>query len=145
MKSCLEDFKELDAVLNVDSPFVQYRFNNLVGTPNYEYIHPVKQKLVFDLTRALLAEDVSNSITDIIVFGSSITLFCDSFSDIDMIVLGTFDKFSPTTPLYEFGDVDLFTYNKERFLEEIHSNNFYYQAWSKGVKVYEQLPPASEG
>lgn len=145
MKSWVEDFKELDAVLSTNSPIVKYRFNNFIGAPNYEYIHPVKQKKVFALTNALLADHLGSSITDIIVFGSSITLFCDSYSDIDMMVLGTFDHFSPQIELYKFGDVDLFGYNREIFLEEIHTNLFYHGIWTKGVRVYEQLPTASKG
>lgn len=143
MKSWTHDFKELDAVLSTNSPIVKYRFNNLVGAPNYEYIHPVKQKKVFALTNALLSDDLAPSITDIIVFGSSITLFCDSYSDIDMVVLGDFEHFTTKIPLYEFGDVDLFGYNRESFLKEIHTNRFYSNIWTKGVRVYEQLSSSS--
>lgn len=145
MKSWIEDFKELDISLNTDAPMTKYKFNNFVGTPNYEYIHPVKQQKAFELANALLADDLGPSITDIIIFGSSITLFCDSYSDIDMIVLGTFDHFTTQIPLYEFGDVDLFGYNREIFLKEIHINPFYSQVWTKGVKVYEHLPSTSKG
>ena len=145
MDNSHDDFKELDQIFHTDAPDVQYVFNNLVNSPNYEYIHPVKQRQVHALMKALLAEDEDGLITDIIVFGSTVTLFCDSFSDIDMAVLGTFEDFTTQIPLYEYGDVDLFGYNKIKFLELADENKFYSEILSKGVSVYEQLPTPSEG
>lgn len=140
-----DDFKELDKILHTDAPDLQYVFNNLVGAPAYEYIHPVKQKQVHGLAQALLAEDTDGLITDIIVFGSTVTLFCDSYSDIDMAVLGNFQNFTTQISLYEYGDVDLFGYNKEAFLEAAHANHFYMEILNKGVRVYEQLSTSCKG
>ncbi|HHX60840.1 MAG TPA: hypothetical protein GX707_09015 [Epulopiscium sp.] len=140
-----DDFKELDKILHTDAPDVQYIFNKLIDAPNYECIHPVKQRQVYALAQALLAEDEDDLITDIIVFGSTVTLFCDSFSDIDMAVLGNFDVFSTRIPLYEYGEVDLFGYNKEAFLKIAESNHFYSEIIHKGVRVYEQLSTPSKG
>ncbi len=56
-----------------------------------------------------------------------------------MIVLGNFHQFYPSVNLHEFGEVDMFGYNKKEFLKDIENNNFYKNAWEKGVKVYEQL------
>lgn len=139
------DFRELDEILHTDAPDTQYIFNNIVSRPNYEFIHPVKQRQVYGLTRALLAEDTKGLITDIIVFGSTVTLFCDSFSDIDMAILGTFQEFSTQVPLYEYGDVDLFGYNKEKFISMVDGNHFYREIWDKGVRVYEQLSASGKG
>lgn len=140
-----DDFKELDKILHTDAPDVRYIFNNLVDAPNYQYIHPVKQRQVYALTQALLAEDQDQLITDIIVFGSTVTLFCDSYSDIDMAVLGNFKDFSTQIPLYEYGDVDLFGYNKEAFYDMAKNNHFYCEILTKGVRVYQQLSTSSKG
>lgn len=139
-----DDFKELDKILHTDAPDVRYIFTNLVGAPNYQYIHPVKQRQVYALAQALLAEDKAQQITDIIVFGSTVTLFCDSFSDIDMAVLGTFENFSTKIPLYEYGEVDLFGYNKDAFCHIAKENHFYSEILKKGVTIYEQLSPPSK-
>ena len=140
-----DDFKELDKILHTDAPDVRYIFNNLVDAPNYQYIHPVKQRQVYALSQALLEEDTEGLITDIIVFGSTVTLFCDSYSDIDMAVLGDFEDFSTQLPLYEYGDVDLFGYNKEAFYAIAKTNHFYCEIVEKGVSVYEQLSTPSKG
>ncbi len=136
------DFFILDNIFNMSNN-VKYKFNNLVNVPNFEHIHPVKQKKVYDIVNLLLKDNVGSYITDIIVFGSATTLFCSSFSDIDLIVLGNFDEFYPTVNLHEFGEVDLFGYNKELFLDGMEKNNFYKNAWEKGVRVYEQLSSPS--
>ena len=140
-----DDFKELDKILHTEAPDVRYVFNNLVDSPNYQYIHPVKQRQVHALTKALLAEDTEGLITDIIVFGSTVTLFCDSYSDIDIAVLGIFEEFSTQLPLYEYGDVDLFGYNKDAFYEVAKDNHFYSEILRKGVKVYELLSTSGQG
>ena len=145
MKDPNDDFKELDKILHTDAPDVQYVFKNLVDLPGYECIHPVKQKQVHGLAQALLEEDIDHLITDIIVFGSTVTLFCDSYSDIDMAVLGNFEEFSTQIPLYEYGEVDLFGYNKDAFLKIAKDNHFYSEIVTKGVKVYEQLSTSSKG
>lgn len=139
------DFRELDRILHTNAPDVRYVFNKLVDSPNYECIHPVKQRQVYALTQALLDEDEDNLITDIIVFGSTVTLFCDSFSDIDIAVLGKFTEFSTKIHLYEYGDIDLFGYNKDEFLKIAKDNHFYSEILTKGVKVYEQLSTSGEG
>ena len=145
MRDSDDDFKELDKILHTDAPDVHYVFNKLVDSPNYECIHPVKQRQVYALVQALLTEDKDHLITDIIVFGSTVTLFCDSFSDIDMAVLGDFDEFTTQVPLYEYGEVDLFGYNKEAFLKIAKDNHFYSEIVNKGVKVYEQLSTSGKG
>lgn len=145
MNDSKDDFKILDKILHTDAPHVRYVFDNLVGSPNYEFVHPVKQRQVHGLVNDLLAEDKEGLITDIIVFGSTVTLFCDSFSDIDIAVLGTFEDFSTQLPLYEYGDVDLFGYNKDKFYALAKENHFYSEIVEKGVKVYEQLPTSSKG
>lgn len=137
MNNSNDDFEELDRILHTDAPDLRYRFKNLIKCPNYEYIHPVKQWQVYALVQALLSEDVNHLITDIIVFGSTVTLFCNSFSDIDIAVLGSFEEFSTKIPLHEYGDVDLFGYNREKFLELVDENHFYWEIWNKGVKLYE--------
>lgn len=139
-----DDFKMLDKILHTDAPDVQYVFRKLVDCPNYECIHPVKQRQVHALTEALLAEDQENLITDIIVFGSTVTLFCDSYSDIDIAVLGTFEEFNTHIPLHEYGDIDLFGYNKDAFLKLADHNHFYSEIVNKGVRVYEQLSTPSK-
>ena len=140
-----DDFRKLDKILHTDAPDVRYVFNKLVDSPNYECIHPVKQRQVYALTKALLDEDKDNLITDIIIFGSTVTLFCDSFSDIDIAVLGRFNEFNTKIPLYEYGDVDLFGYNKDEFLKIARDNHFYSEILNKGVKVYEQLSTSGKG
>ena len=145
MKNLNDDFLELDKILHTDAPNIQYIFNNIIGQPNYQYIHPVKQKQVHRLVKALLEEDTDKFITDIIVFGSTVTLFCDSFSDIDIAVLGKFKEFSTKLALYQYGAIDLFAYNKNKFISKVNENHFYSEIWNKGVKVYEQLPTSSKG
>ena len=139
------DFKYLDKVLHTDAPDTRYIFTNLIGLPGYQYIHPVKQRCVHRLVGALLDEDKDGMITDIIVFGSTVTLFCDSFSDIDIAILGTFEDYTTKVALYNYGEVDLFAYNKEKFLEMLDGNKFYQEIMGKGVRVYEQLSTSSKG
>jgi len=138
MKEWKEDFGQIDEILNINN-IGNNLFKKLVKEPNYQYIHPVKQKKIYELVQLLLKEDEDNTITDIIIFGSSTTLFCSSFSDIDIMVLGTFNNFTTNINLFEFGEVDLFGYNKEEFLKEAQNNKFYLNVWEKGVRVYEQL------
>ncbi|MCB2308743.1 hypothetical protein LGL08_19445 [Clostridium estertheticum] len=138
MIECLKDFYALDNIFNTSNN-TNYKFKNLIGLNNYECIHPVKQRKVYEIANLLLKDNVGKYITDIIVFGSATTLFCSSFSDIDIIVLGDFSEFYPTVDLHEFGEIDLFGYNKKLFLSDMENNNFYRNAWLKGVKVYEQL------
>lgn len=138
MVECLKDFYALDNIFNTKNNH-KYKFNNFVGLPNYEFIHPVKQKKVYEIVNLLLKDNIGKYITDIIVFGSATTLFCSSFSDIDIIVLGDFAEFYPSVNLFEVGEVDLFGYNKELFLIDMEENSFYKNAWENGVKVYEQL------
>lgn len=145
MNDVNDDFKKLDKILHTDAPDRRYVFRNLIGKPNYEYIHPVKQRAIYTLVQDLLLEDENNLITDIIVFGSTITLFCDSFSDLDIAVLGSFEDFTTNIPLYKYGEVDLFGYNKDKFLKMVASNKFYTEIWCKGVRVYEQLSAPSKG
>ncbi|MGH4121056.1 nucleotidyltransferase domain-containing protein [Clostridium sp.] len=142
MIECLKDFYTLDNIFNTSNNTV-HKFNNFIGRNNYERIHPVKQRKVYEIVNLLLKDNVGKYITDIIVFGSATTLFCSSFSDIDIIVLGDFSEFYPTVDLYQFGEVDLFGYNKQVFLTDMENNNFYKNAWEKGVKVYEQLSASS--
>ena len=94
MIECLKEFYTLDNILNTNNN-INYKFNNFIGLANYERIHPVKQKKVYEIVNLLLKDNVGKYITDIIVFGSATTLFCSSFSDIDIIVLGNFFKFYP--------------------------------------------------
>ncbi|MBU3102304.1 MULTISPECIES: hypothetical protein [Clostridium] len=101
MIECLKDFYALDNIFNTSNN-TNYKFENLVGLNNYECIHPVKQRKVYEIANLLLKDNVGKHITDIIVFGSATTLFCSSFSDME-------------------------------------NNNFYKNAWVKGVRVYEQL------
>ena len=132
------NFDKLDNIFNNSTEFA-YKFKNIVNLPNYEKIHPVKQKKVRDIVKKLLNDEIGKCITEIIIFGSSTTLHCNSFSDIDIMVLGDFEKFYPKVDLYEYGSIDLFGYNREYFLSQINSNLFYRNIWQKGVKIYEQL------
>lgn len=144
MHTLEQDFWKLDQRLSTSSPIPTYRFKNLIGISPYEWIHPVKQKKIHSLVTALLEEDCRHLISHIIVFGSATTLFCDSYSDIDLVVLGYFDHFTTQIPLYKFGEVDLFGYNLKNFLVGKESNTFYKNIWDKGVIVYEQLPTTSK-
>ncbi|MCB2305592.1 hypothetical protein LGL08_05140 [Clostridium estertheticum] len=121
MIECLKDFYALDNIFNTSNN-TNYKFENLVGFNNYECIHPVKQRKVYEIANLLLKDNVGKHITDI-----------------DIIVLGDFSEFYPTVDLHEFGEIDLSGYNKKLFLSDMENNNFYKNAWVKGVRVYEQL------
>ena len=117
-----------------------YQFDLIVKEKKFSRIHPVKQKKVYDLVQDLLEEDVNHNITDIIIFGSSLTLFCNSYSDIDIVVLGDFEEFNTKLHLYKYGEVDMLGYKKKEFIEQIQSNSFFKNIWERGYKVYEQFP-----
>jgi predicted nucleotidyltransferase len=116
-----------------------YQFNLIVKDPRFSRIHPVKQQKVYDLLQDLLEEDILHNITDIIIFGSSLTLFCNSYSDIDIVVLGDFEEFDTKLHLYKYGKVDLLGYNRKEFMEQIESNSFFKNVWERGYKIYEQF------
>lgn len=136
-------FNQLDEHLSLTNASMCNNFPLLVEDPKYHRIHPIKQRPLHALIYALINSEYGKSITEIIVFGSCLTLYCNSYSDMDVIVLGTFEDFNPTIPLYEFGAVDLFGYRREEFLSQIESNSFYKKVWEEGYKIYEQLPASS--
>lgn len=133
-------FSQLDQQLSLSHASSHNNFSVLVGDPLYQRIHPVKQRQLFGLITALLQSEYGVKISDVIVFGSCLTLYCNSYSDIDLIVLGDFDDFNPSIPFYEYGEVDLFGYNKDLFMKEMEGNSFYKKIWEEGYKIYEQLP-----
>lgn len=116
-----------------------YQFNLIVKDEKFSRIHPVKQQKVYDLVKDLLEEDINHNITDIIVFGSALTLFCNSYSDIDIVVLGDFEEFDTKLHLYQYGKVDLLGYNKKEFIKHLEENAFFKNIWERGYKIYEQL------
>ncbi|MCL1846040.1 MAG: nucleotidyltransferase domain-containing protein [Defluviitaleaceae bacterium] len=55
-----------------------------LGKP-YIYIHPYKQKIVNDIVARAFSE-----ISQLIVFGSAVSLACKPHSDVDVCVIGDF-------------------------------------------------------
>jgi len=66
---------------------MRYRFVDKYnyGSP-YIYIHPYKQHVV-----KTIVDNTFPEISQIIVFGSSITTACKPYSDVDICVIGDFD------------------------------------------------------
>ncbi|MGL6175162.1 MAG: nucleotidyltransferase domain-containing protein [Cellulosilyticaceae bacterium] len=114
-----------------------YHFKCIVADEKYSKIHPVKQRKVYELVQALLAEDIEHKITEIIVFGSCITFACNSYSDIDLLVLGEFEEFDTKIHLYQYGEVDLLGYNRDVFMSQLETNKFFKGVWEGGYRIYE--------
>ncbi|MCL1877621.1 MAG: nucleotidyltransferase domain-containing protein [Defluviitaleaceae bacterium] len=55
-----------------------------LGKP-YIYIHPYKQKIVSDIV-----ERAFDEISQLVVFGSAVSLACKPHSDVDICVIGNF-------------------------------------------------------
>ncbi|NDL66340.1 hypothetical protein [Anaerotalea alkaliphila] len=138
-------FREIEGQLRFGHPGTVNRFPLVVEEERYRRIHPVKQKVLARLVKDLLEKDREGKIRKILVFGSALTLYCNSFSDIDLVVLGDFREFDPGLHLYEYGDVDLFGYNEEEFMKELKDNRFYREVWERGYVLYEQFPASGQG
>ena len=69
---------------NIDNK--NYRYRIVVDNPvakNIEYIHPLKQKMVNDITNHARKDKF---VKRIIVFGSAVTNRCTPFSDLDICI-----------------------------------------------------------
>jgi predicted nucleotidyltransferase len=138
------EYKEIDVwiltskgseyMILLDQTRNYYNFDLIVKDPKFSRIHPVKQQKTYELVQDLLEEDYKHEITDIIVFGSALTLFCNSYSDIDVVVLGHSEEFNTKLHLYKYGKVDLLGYNKKEFIEQLEDNSFFKNVWERGIK-----------
>lgn len=106
------------------------------GEP-FIYIHPFKQSAV-----KYLVEHVSPEITHVIIFGSSTSPCCRSWSDIDVCLVGDIDETKPLSFLQKKGEsYDILKYKSiheigrlaERSIQNIEKSIL-----EKGVLVYEQ-------
>lgn len=113
------------------------KFNLVCNDSKYIYIHPVKQQKVKGLVDELIALDTKKEITKIIVFGSATTFNCSSYSDIDILVLGTFEEFSLPIHTSRYGKVDLLTYNEDEFNRLLPTTKIFEKILQEGLIVYE--------
>ncbi|MCC8046387.1 MAG: nucleotidyltransferase domain-containing protein [Clostridiales bacterium] len=70
-----------------------------VSLPDANRIHPLMQKRVDTLVRALIKD---KNICRIVLFGSSLEFRCDSYSDIDLYI----EKYDPDKKIEHFPDLD---------------------------------------
>lgn len=127
--------KQLKRLISSDKKKI--KFNNICGDQRYQNIHPVKQLKVKQLVEELIELDINKEITKIIVFGSAISFQCSSYSDIDLLVIGTFDYFRLPIHTSKYGKVDLLAYNEIEFEELLPVTRVFQKALEEGVVLYE--------
>lgn len=113
------------------------RFKLVCEDTKYINIHPVKQGKVKKLVDEILELDKAHCISKIILFGSSIKFSCSSSSDIDLLVLGTFEYFNIPIHTSKYGEVDLLTYNEKEFMELLPTTKLFQKILREGVVLYE--------
>lgn len=79
-----------------------------VGAPKdvevLKYIHPLKQKAVYKLlehTKTLFSD-----VDALVIFGSSVTPMCNIYSDVDVVVVGGKNFYTPEDYVYDVVRVD---------------------------------------
>jgi predicted nucleotidyltransferase len=98
-----------------------------LGKP-YIYIHPYKQMIVRNVV-----EKVFSDITQLIVFGSSVSLTCKPYSDVDICVIGNFDGIRLGELRVKGEAIDFVHYP---CINELQKDKRLFNEIKKGVRIY---------
>jgi predicted nucleotidyltransferase len=98
-----------------------------LGKP-YIYIHPYKQKIVSEVVSRVFDE-----ISQLVVFGSAVSLACKPYSDVDFCVIGDFCESKIKNLRIKGEEIDFLHYKS---IDELREDRRLCEEVKKGVKVY---------
>ena len=126
---------------------VAIEFKDVIGDPACRFVHPYRQKYL-----KILLGNIPDSVDQIWVFGSAITMDNGPESDLDVLLIGDDIGGSEKKIIYKLlslagfddnslkcTDVDIITANKTDFINHINTfGHLFYEIWRKGLLYYDK-------